>query len=188
MCTTFGVGSPAETAQQVESHSRGAAQNEHTSVPARVVSFYPQQMTVWDVFTITEASKAKLALCIFLEMSWQTVLNFSHASGDRGHPSNRPYCYSSLGFFGLCIYFSRLLIAFCSFQLFVLERQIISKPVQASISLSYCPTGGGWESRERAPGGHQRRGWCSPPQCASRSCYVGHQESQGVLGLFFKTL
>lgn len=46
---------------------------------------------------VPEDSKDKL-LCVFLEISWQTVYAFSHATGDQGHPSNRPYWYGSVGF------------------------------------------------------------------------------------------
>lgn len=89
-----------------------------------------------------------------------------------------PSCCGPVGFFGLCIYSSRLLIAFCSFQLFLLERQIISKPVPGSVSLCnwHCvlgPSLGG--SREAVPGGMPEKRVLFAFIMSHLPCYLGHR-------------
>lgn len=154
MYTSFGMGSPSK---RVETLSGEAAQKWHCQEDF----FLTPTNEGLRCFHLLRRQKRQTGNLSSFETLWQSVYDFSHAAGDQGHPSNRPYCCGSVGFFGLCIYFSRLLIAFCSFQLFVLERQIISKPVQGSVSLCnwLCvlgPSLGGAEKLFLV--GYQRRG------------------------------
>lgn len=56
-------------------------------------------MNVLEAVPVAEDGKARL-VNVFLEMSCpdRLFMPFSYAAGDRGHPSNRPYWYGSVGF------------------------------------------------------------------------------------------